>query len=246
LLKAPKYKLKIELGDMQMKKLGLPFTALFIVLIPVVLLLTNVQLIAFNRDYYMDEYIKYNIPEHIGMSMDNLMASTEQLLLYLEDKREDLNFQASFIQGTAEFFSDRDKMHMVDVKMLFVKGRWIRDAALLYIIGYAVLLFRRKPLKDQLKRFARYGIYAVVMGVVPVLILIVLMYVDFYKYFTIFHEIFFTNDLWLLDPGKDMLVNILPEAFFTDMAFSISYLYIAEMVFLLVGSLLLLRRVKKT
>ena len=36
---------------------------------------------------------------------------------------------------------------------------------------------------------------------------------DFTAAFLRFHEIFFTNDLWLLDPSVDLLVNIVPEAF---------------------------------
>jgi integral membrane protein (TIGR01906 family) len=70
------------------------------------------------------------------------------------------------------------------------------------------------------------------------------MNIDFYKYFTIFHEIFFTNDLWLLDPATDRLINIFPQDFFTDMAFSIAYLYIAEMAVILVGSTFALRHGK--
>ena len=41
---------------------------------------------------------------------------------------------------------------------------------------------------------------------------------DFTRYFTIFHEIFFNNDLWILDPRTDLLINIVPEPFFVDTA----------------------------
>lgn len=36
---------------------------------------------------------------------------------------------------------------------------------------------------------------------------------DFTKYFIMFHHIFFSNDLWILDPSTDMLINIVPEGF---------------------------------
>ena len=226
------------LGEKQMKKISVIFV------MPLILLLTDAQLVAYDRDYYRAEYAKYRIPEHIGMSMDNLMDSTEKLLLYLENKRDDLDFKASFAKGEEEFFSQRDKQHMVDVKGLFVKGRFLRDYSFFYIVIFILLLFWKKPFKDQLRKLARYGISIAVAGIAPVLIIVVLMNIDFYKYFTIFHEIFFTNDLWLLDPGTDRLINIFPQDFFTDMAFSISYLYIAEMAAILIGSLLILRFVK--
>ncbi|MDD4504510.1 MAG: TIGR01906 family membrane protein, partial [Clostridiaceae bacterium] len=227
-----------------MKKINVIFVALFVVLVPIMLLLTDVQLVAYNRDYYRAEYSKYGIPEHIAMSMDNLMDSTEKLMLYLENKRDDLDFEASFNKGKEEFFSQRDKQHMVDVKGLFVKGRFIRDFSFFYILIIILLLFWKKPFMGQLRKLARYGIAIAAAGIVPVIILVILMNIDFYKYFTVFHKIFFTNDLWLLDPATDRLINIFPQDFFTDMAFSISYLYIAEMAAILVGSLLILRFVK--
>lgn len=227
-----------------MKKASGVFIVLFVLLVPIVLLLTDVQMVAFNRDYYRVEYIKYSIPEQIGMSMDNLMDSTEKLLQYLDNKRDDLDFKGSFNRGEEGFFSQRDKYHMIDVKNLFVKGRILRNAAFIFITGFVLLLFRKKPYKEQLRKLSRYGIAISAAGIAPVLILIILMNIDFYRYFTVFHEIFFNNDLWLLDPAKDRLVNIFPQDFFTDMAFSISYLYIAEMALILIGSILILKFIR--
>lgn len=227
-----------------MKKIRIFFVALFIAVVPVVLLLTDVQMVAYDRDYYRSEYLKYDIPGSINMSMDNLMKSTEELLLYLENKREDLDFKAGFISGEEEFFSPRDKQHMVDVKGLFVKGLYIRNISFVYAFIVLLFIFRKKPVKKSLRTLARYGIAIAAAGIAPVLLIVVLMSIDFYKYFTVFHKIFFTNDLWLLDPAVDRLVNIFPQAFFTDMAFSIAWMYIAEMAAILLCSILVLKFVK--
>ena len=48
---------------------------------------------------------------------------------------------------------------------------------------------------------------------------------DFTKYFTVFHEIFFDNDLWLLNPNEDLLINIVPEPFFVDTAARIATVF---------------------
>ena len=227
-----------------MKTARVVFAVLFVILMPLVLLLTDVQLVAYDRDYYRTEYDKYGIPEHIGMSMDNLMESTEQLLLYLENKRDDLNFKAPFNHGEEEFFSPRDKLHMIDVRGLFVKGHLFRNISLIYIAIFIMLLLGKKPFRNQLRKLARHGVAVSAAGIAPVIVLIILMKVDFYRYFTVFHEIFFTNDLWLMDPAADRLINIFPQDFFTDMAFSISYLYIAEMAAILICSLIALKLVK--
>lgn len=217
---------------------------LFVALVPLMLLLTDVQIVAYKRDYYSKEYDKYNIPGSIDMSKDNLMESTEKLLQYLDNKRYDLNFKASFNYGEEEFFSHRDKLHMIDVKELFVSGRIFRNISFAYVALYILLLLRKKPFNNQLRKLARQGIMVSIAGIVPVIMLIILMKIDFYKYFTVFHEIFFTNDLWLLDPATDRLINIFPQDFFTDMAFSISYLYITEMAAILIFSLIALKCVK--
>lgn len=227
-----------------MKKMNLVFIVLFVAVVPIILLLTDVQLVAYDRDYYKVEYAKYNVPDSIGMSLDNLMDSTEKLLLYLDNKRDNLDFKGDFIKGEEEFFSQRDKHHMVDVKGLFAKGRYVRDISFVYALIIIFFMFWKKPAKNQLRRLVCYGIAIAAAGIVPVLLIVVLMSIDFYKYFTIFHKIFFTNDLWLLDPAVDRLVNIFPQEFFTDMAFSISYLYIAEMVAILIVSIIVLRFVK--
>lgn len=227
-----------------MKKTGFIFVVLFIVVVPLILLLTDVQLVAYDRDYYRSEYGKYNIPETIGMDMDNLMDSTEKLLLYLENKRDDLNFKGSFIRGEEEFFSTRDKQHMVDVKGLFVNGFYIRNITLIFVILFLLLLFWKKPVGRGLRKLAHYGIAIAVAGIAPILLVVILMSIDFYKYFTVFHKIFFTNDLWLLDPAVDRLVNIFPEQFFTDMAFRIAFLYISEMAVIFIGSMFVLKYIK--
>lgn len=204
---------------------------------PIALLLTSVQLVAFDRNYYYKEYIKYNIPQQIGMGTEELMASTGKLLEYLENKRVDLDFKADFGGEQEEFFSQRDKQHMVDVKLLFDKGRYIRNFSLAYIAVFMILLYRSKPRRGFKRSLAKYGLVIFAAGILPVIMLIILMNLDFYKYFTIFHEIFFNNDLWLLDPAVDRLINMFPQDFFTDMAFRIAYFYITGMTVILLSSL---------
>ena len=48
---------------------------------------------------------------------------------------------------------------------------------------------------------------------------------DFNQYFIMFHHIFFNNDLWMLNPDTDLLINIVPEPFFMDTAARIAMTY---------------------
>ena len=59
-----------------------------------------------------------------------------------------------------------------------------------------------------------------------------LVAIDFNKYFVLFHEIFFNNDLWLLDPATDLLIRMLPEGFFFDMVIRIGVIFIGSLLIL--------------
>lgn len=213
--------------------------SIFVVSLLFVLLLSDLQLIAFDKDYYERQYEKYQIPQSIGISMPDLMTSTGNLMDYLNGKREDLNFQMPINGVQQEFFSERDKLHMIDVKNLFVNGRLIRNVSFWYCVLFTAFLGYK--LRDRRRSFSKLFIYTFVAGVVPIIILVILMNIDFYKYFTIFHELFFNNDLWQLDPAKDRLINMYPEAFFSGIAFKVAFYYIGELVLLLLLGIIGLR-----
>lgn len=217
------------------RTIGIFSSIIFILMLILTLLFTDVQLTAFNRAYYEKQYKKYQVPESIGITMPELMTSTDNLLNYIDNKRDNLDFTATIKGAQREFFSERDKLHMIDVKNLFVKGKLIRNIAFIYCVIY-IAWFVLKA-KNKTRNISRLALTAFVAGILPIILLIILMNMDFYKYFTIFHEIFFNNDLWQLDPAKDTLINMFPESFFSDIAFKIAYFYVAELLLMLVISI---------
>ena len=42
--------------------------------------------------------------------------------------------------------------------------------------------------------------------------------IDFDGLFRLFHSLLFNNDLWLLNPKTDLMIRMLPEAFFVALA----------------------------
>ena len=68
---------------------------------------------------------------------------------------------------------------------------------------------------------------------------------DFTKWFTVFHHIFFDNDLWILNPATDRLINIVPEPFFIDTALNIAVIFALSLGVLLAGCLLSWRRIHR-
>lgn len=222
------------------KKFIILFIGLFIALFPILLLFTDVQIAAFDRDFYASEFRRYHIAENLNINFDDLMSANENTINFIEGKRDNLDFQVMVAGAEQEFFSKRDKLHMVDVKNLFDKGTVIRSLGLIYVILFIIIGFYKN--KRFWRNLAKYCLISSLLSIGLIGILAILMSIDFYKYFTIFHEIFFTNDLWLMDPIVDRLVNIYPEGFFTDIAFRISSLFAIELALIISISSIILKK----
>ncbi|SCG83184.1 hypothetical protein DW1_1614 [Proteiniborus sp. DW1] len=216
-----------------MKKSTL-FTILISLSLPIVLLLTDVEIITFDLDFYERKYDEYNIPEVTGIEKKNLMTITGEMLDYLKNNREDLIIFAEVNGKTEQVFKEREILHMIDVKDLFSNGYIIRNAMLVvFLISLSwLVIYNRRAIGKAL-------IASSVWPMVLMCILAVLMYVDFHKYFTYFHYIFFTNDLWLLDPNTDILIQMLPLEFFSSIAFKILACFVVELLIVLVGGIIL-------
>ncbi len=219
-----------------MKK-ALIFVILISVSLPMVLLLTDVELITFDLDFYEKKYEEYNISEVTGIEKKNLMMITREMLDYLKGNREDLIMFTEVNGNTEQVFEEREILLMVDVKDLFSKGYVIRNTiAVVLIISLGCLFaFNKESIGKSL-------IISSVWPMILMCILAILMYVDFYKYFTYFHHIFFTNDLWLLDPNTDILIQMLPLEFFSSIAFKILAFFVLELIALLVLGIILNKR----
>ena len=68
---------------------------------------------------------------------------------------------------------------------------------------------------------------------------------DFNAVFTLFHEIFFDNDLWIFDPATDYMIRMLPEGLFFDFVIRIGWMFLLGAGILLLLSLAAKRRWKK-
>ena len=183
----------------------------------IVFLITWVEAVAYwTPHYYENEYTRYQVADDVHMEMDDLLYVTDEMMAYLRGSRDDLNID-TVVDGTPrEFFNAREKAHMADVRNLFLGGLALRRLCLfLAAASVALLALFKVPLKHLLPRMLCAGT-VLFLGVTALLAGIIST--DFTKYFIIFHKIFFTNDLWQLDPRTDLLINIVPEPFFMDTA----------------------------
>lgn len=198
----------------------------------VALLITSVEIAAYSDfEYYAKEYTKYNVMEDVDMALDDLMAVTEHMMAYLRGERDELQIETTVGGETRGFFNERELAHMVDVRNLFIGGLAVRRICIIIaIICLVGLALARTAFKRVLPACFQWGtgLFFIILAVLTAIIAS-----DFNKYFVIFHHIFFTNDLWILNPATDLLINIVPEPFFVDMAARIGIIFAIFIVALL-------------
>lgn len=190
-----------------------------------ILLITAFEIGAYtDYGWYERSYEKYGVLDDLEMQMEDVIHVTKEMMTYLRGNRADLVVETNVDGEVREFFNDREKAHMVDVKNLFVGGLWIRRIAILVFLFSIVFLIRSEA--DWKKILPKsfligLGVFIGITGGAGLLFMS-----DFNKYFLLFHEMFFSNDLWLLNPETDLLIRMLPEGFFLDMVVRIGIIFL--------------------
>jgi len=189
---------------------------------------------ATSLSFYTKEYAKLGVAEDIGISSGDLHNATEVLIDYTTGEREDMNVTADFGGEIKEVFNDREKAHMVDVQKLFLGAENLSRICVGASVAVFILLFIfAKQKRDVLRGYtcSNYIFLAVFAAIA------IYAAVDFTSFWTSFHHVFFTNDLWLLDPTTDNLILMVPEQFFFDLVFRIVLWFVGISLVLYLGSL---------
>lgn len=177
------------------------------------LFITSIFYECFNTDLYNDLYTKLNRAEEIGMSHFDLMVVNGNLLDYIQGKRNNLDMTADINGQTREVFNDKEKEHMVDVQKLYLDAEKIRNVLALTALALVVIicLLRRKI---ALRSIAFGYTTASYIFLAVVVLLAAYALLNFDQFWIQFHQLLFKNELWLLDPNTDILIQMVPGEFF--------------------------------
>lgn len=210
----------------------------------IVILISAVDIAVYgNINYFQKEYRKYHVTESVKMEEKELLFVTKEMMSYLRGTRDDLHINALIEGKKQEFFNEKEIAHMEDVRMLFIGGQWLRRIGVVICIATIIFLIVQKK-KELLLKFLRNGM---IFFIVTITTLAALISTNFTKYFILFHRIFFSNNLWILNPDTDRLINIVPEGFFIDTSIRIAVLFFVMILSIsIVSSILLKIRIKKT
>ncbi len=209
----------------------------FLIAMPIFFLTFNVR-VAFNSSWvYSTGFDRNNVEQRTGVPDKELNRIAEEFIAYFGSDDEFLNVQ---LYGH-DLFNTREIIHMKDVKAL-VQGMYVLTyIAGLVIIGYLAWGFQRigrRFLRPALRSIRRAGLFTIVslatIGSV--------VGAGFPFFFTLFHEIAFRNDFWMLDPRRDFLVVMFPEQFWLEATLLAAFATLAQALLLTGGSWWGLRR----
>ena len=159
-----------------------------------------------NLDFYKNFYQKENLATKIGTTYDELIDNTSNLLDYLNYKAE-LN---------TSWYTPKDILHMVDVRTLYSISHKIMIVFLtIFIIStiLLVVLCKRNTIYYISKTFNKVLLsFFVVIGGLACIISY-----NFNSFWIKFHQLLFSNDLWLLSPDESNLIQMVPEEFFISL-----------------------------
>ncbi|MBQ0004861.1 MAG: TIGR01906 family membrane protein [Clostridiales bacterium] len=183
---------------------GIAITVLGTVCLVIVVLISSMELLCFKgTGWYEKEYEKYSVLEDVRgaeLTMDEALAVTENLQNYLTGSEPEL----------CDFFSEREVSHLADCRDLFGMALLVRNIALVVLVTSLLWLICKKAFRPRVYWLTLAAIVAVALAAAAV------CGADFINLFAKFHYLVFDNDLWLLDPRHDNLINLLPIGFFRD------------------------------
>lgn len=204
--------------------------ALFIALVPVFLITANVRLVinlpalySYGYDRYEDEITRY-----MNIERDDYIDGSRQIRDYFNNDAETLDVRVVVGGLLRSIYSEREVLHMSDVKGL-VRGVYrLGELSALYLFAFAIAGMFFEPWRRSLRRTAWHMAMggAVTLGLVMLVGLGALA--GFERLFLAFHELSFSNDLWQLNPRTDYLIAMFPEGFFFEATILIALLVIVQ------------------
>lgn len=205
---------------------AITISIIFSILLAFHMLISFVTFVGLNPEIYKNAQLADDVAMNADLDQETLDLATNGLIDYMDGDRDDLVIMSSAQEGH-ELFNSKEKAHMIDVKNLFIMSKRINK--IIFVILLLILIFYLGYDKEGMKKyFMKYCAItlAIVLGVW--LIIAILAMIDFSSFWTVFHKVLFTNDLWMLNPSTDLLIRMMPQRFFTRIVIHILIRFMAS------------------
>ncbi len=163
-----------------------------------------------NDSFLKDINIRIGTHEKLGMSEEDLGKVAQSMVYFTKGEADTLQVRVTMNGVERDFYNEKEILHIEDVRDLVRNVRiFIAVCGVVCIAGICVLAVT-KDLQKLAKAFlVSLGIVAAVAAFVGILAL-----VDIQAVIHGFHYMFFDNDLWLMDPRKDMVIWLFSEGMY--------------------------------
>lgn len=183
----------------------------------IAILLWSVIGVSQDRHFYDIQYQQNKTADHIGIRHQDLMSVTDNLLSYMVKQRPDLEMQFGVKGEIREIFDEREKLHMIDVVNLYMGVVYIGIALSAFVAVSVVALCKTDGLKTVRKTLRKKYKWSAIGILLVAGSFGIVIATNFQWFWTNFHYVFFTNDLWMLDPRVSIMINMFPLNFFFAM-----------------------------
>lgn len=210
---------------------SITISIIFSILLAIHMLISFVTFVGLSPEIYKSAQLADDVALNAELDQETLDLATIGLIDYMDGRRDDLVIMNSN-QEEHELFNSKEKAHMIDVKNLFILSKKIN--IIIFVILLLILIFYLGYDKEGMKKyFMKYCAITLTVILGVWLIIAILAMIDFNAFWTTFHKVFFTNDLWMLNPSTDLLIRMMPQRFFTRIVIHILIRFMASYVVIL-------------
>lgn len=212
------------------------YTALLAIaalLIIIAVLFTSLQICINQRNWYYESYVKYGTAKETQISDEEMTEAIFRLVDYMEGRADSIQLSVTENGQTVEMYNRQEIDHMVDVRALYQAWRAVRTyGGILAVIIIAVCMATLQK-GERIGMLCRgFLIAAAVFGAV-LIVLGIWVAVDFNSFWTEFHHLFFTNDLWLMDYRTCRMIRICPLQLFNDIVVRFALMFLVPFALML-------------
>lgn len=206
-----------------MKVFNRIIASVFILAVPLFCVLSVTRLLVLAPSTYEHALILGHAELVTGISLEQLTAVNLEIRDYLSGFTDaPLWINVVTNEGISlSIFNEREVTHMVDVRNLMQFFWKIHDGLFILILSSLTISFITFR-DDPLLRIAVNLRLASLTGIGLFAILASLIFTGFDSAFYKFHELMFTNDLWILNESTDRLLQMYPRDFWYWVTFRLA------------------------
>ncbi len=211
-------------------------SAIFMAAIPLILVVTNIQLAFYNLWLYKYGYEKYQVSSYTGIPMSDLIHTSEQMIEFFNSRDGFPEIKVFKGGQNSVLFNARETTHLEDVRDLLNRFITFRNIAALYIAVYslsAMSFLKGRGILLVSSKVKKSGIITItglaLFGFTSLF--------GFDQLFVEFHMLSFSNNLWQLTPSTDYLLMMFPDGFWFDSTMLIGLSTAMEAIALLLISI---------